>query len=119
MKYQGYCIYNNIIDKENDTFLPNSLISKQNVSIFLEHNKSIGVTTSINEDKKGIFIKFNILKKYEIYVKNHPYLSIGFVTNKFHRINNNRYIIEFKLIEISIVKFPVQENTKFFFEKNL
>lgn len=113
MKCEGYCLYTNVVDKDNDLFLPKSMMNIYQVSIYFEHDHYIGMTESIIEDNKGIFIKFEIFSSYEYLVENYKHLSIGFVVYKARKVNNARHISEFKLVEISVVKHPVQTQTYF------
>jgi HK97 family phage prohead protease len=121
MKFKGYCCTFQI-DLNKDIFLPKSFIIPSFIPILYEHKKMIGYITYIKEKNHGLYIEFKI-KTFDEFIVRKIFdgflnnLSIGFIPIKYFYKNNIRYITLVKILEVSIVEKPAQNNTKFYLLK--
>jgi HK97 family phage prohead protease len=119
----GYASVFNIADSYSDVVLSgafaaaiNDFKSEKRPKLLWQHdvNFPIGVIEDITEDDYGLFIRGRLLmeipKAKEVYylLKNKAIdgFSIGYRIRDSYFSNNNQYLTDIDLLEISIVTFP-------------
>ncbi|MDR0677212.1 MAG: HK97 family phage prohead protease [Holosporaceae bacterium] len=115
----GYASVFGIVDGYGDVVVNGAFknsIAEKKPKLLWQHdtNSPIGVIEEIYEDDYGLFIKGRLLleisKAKEVYLllKNKAIdgFSIGYRIRSNHFKNDNQYLTDIELLEISIVTFP-------------
>jgi HK97 family phage prohead protease len=122
-EFSGYASIFHSEDLVGDVILPgafkSSIGTSFHIKLLWQHNpeEPIGVITNIFEDERGLFINGRFLlelnKAKEAYtlVKNEAIkgLSIGYQIEDFFFDKGIRYITKVKLLEVSLVTFPANQ----------
>ncbi|MDR2724452.1 MAG: HK97 family phage prohead protease [Holosporaceae bacterium] len=122
----GYASVFNVVDSHSDVIVSGAFknavvdfVHGKKPKLLWQHdiNSPIGIIEKIYEDNYGLFIKARLLlevpKAQEVYflLKNRAIdgFSIGYKIKNNYFKNNNQYLTDIDLLEISIVTFPACE----------